>query len=168
MNNSIGTLSTPMQILAFFIILLLILIAYKYYVSTYEEPVPSIPTYTNDKYERPVVNKVRCPPHEFKMYKHSDTEMSHKNEINSSSAKIQTYKVGDNVSADGFEKAVYTPVRQEFAPELEDVYTQSAVTPHLENNTPYIKPNKTDLPVANVPYFLLQDNKPLRLSEKPM
>jgi hypothetical protein len=166
-NNGTVDVSVTMQVFGFFIILLIILIAYKYYVSTYEMPV-SVETTTNDA---KVINKVRCPPKgpdELKMYKHSDAILPHKNELNNSAVKIQMYKEGDDVTADGFEKAVYTPIHQEFAPELEDVYARSIATPHLENNNPYIKANKSDLPIANVPYFLLQDDKPLRLSEKPM
>jgi hypothetical protein len=165
-NNSTVDVSVTMQVFGFFIILLLILLAYKYYVSTYEMPVSV--EITNDA---KVINKVRCPPKgpdELKMYKHSDTTLSHKNELNNSAAKIQMYKEGDDVAADGFEKAVYTPIHQEFAPELEEVYAASIATPHLEKNNPYIKADKSDLPIANVPYFLLQDDKPLRLSEKPM
>ena len=168
-NNNLGDVSVTMQIFGFFIIILMLLIVYKYYVSTYEDPVSSNPINESTTANiQPVINTVRCPPKEFKMYKHDDNPLEHKNKLNNPSAQIQLYKEGDEISAEGFQKSVYTPVSQDFADELEEVYTQSMATPHMVNYVPNAKPNKSDLPIANVPYFLLQDDQPLRLSEKPM
>jgi hypothetical protein len=160
-------ISATVQVFAFFVIILVILVAYKYYVYTYEEPaLPSSQTLLTSNKE-PVINRVRCPPKEFKMYQQDDNPLDHKNNLNNPNAQIKLYQEGDEVSSEGFHKAVITPNHQEFASELEDVYTQSVATPHMSNSTPHVKPNKSDLPIANVPYFLLQNDKPLRLSEKP-
>ena len=59
-----------------------------------------------------------------------------------------------------------------YEPELEEVYnTTLRGTANDPNETIEIydysvKPNKTDLPIANVPLHLLQTDEPLRLSEK--
>ena len=165
-TNSSEDFSVTFQLLGFFILLFILLIIYKYYVSTYEDN-KSMP-YSQVYETKPIVNKVRCPPNELRMYKQDDTPITHKNDINNPNTQIQLYKEGENILVDGFEKAVITHKKQEFASELDEVYQQSMAKNPVNNEYSSVKPNKSDLPIANVPYFLLQEDKPLRLSEKPM
>ena len=156
------------QIGGFAIFLLIVLILYKYYVDNIEQPVKNNTVYSVQETKVTPVpinteNKVRCLP----------VNLEHKNDIHSvNKTQFNMYKDGDVTGSDGFYNEVVKPQQQKFAPELEEIYKEAS---KIHDNTPqqynscHIKANKSDLPIANVPLFLLkEDRQPLRLSEKPI
>jgi len=74
----------------------------------------------------------------------------------------------DNINND--ESKLGNPNRCIFEPELEEIYNTNLKGTHNNNNNEIfdysIKPNKTDLPIANPPMQLLKTDAPLRLSER--
>lgn len=153
-----------MQVIGFALFLFIILILYKLYIDNIEAPVQqstlTVPVVPTSQIQPE--NRVRCPP---------NSQLQNKNDIEATNkTKLNMYKEGNTVSADGFYNEVVKPQSQTFAPELEEVYKEGAKiqVPSFQDNSCNIKPNKSDLPITNVPLFLLkEDNQPLRLSEKP-
>jgi hypothetical protein len=74
----------------------------------------------------------------------------------------------DNINND--DSKLGNPNRCIFEPELEEIYNTNLKGTHNNNNNEIfdysIKPNKTDLPIANPPMQLLKTDAPLRLSER--
>ena len=126
-------------------------------------------------------DKVRCPPFEFKInnmnspkqhinIRQNDNEYHNKNDLNiTNTFKINMYKEGDMVNqADGFHSEVIQARKQEFTPELEYFFNNSEWEDDHVANYEQVKSNKSDLPIVDVPLHLLRDNKPLKLSDKPL
>lgn len=157
--------STIIQIVLFGLFLILCLFFYKYFLVD-QDPRKD--------------DKIRCPPH--LLHKPDsvhvaqnnvvieDKKPHHKNDLNVVHANnFNMYQEGDNIDTYGFQQEVVQPNRQTFSDELEEVYNLSSIQNHPTFQSEIIKPNKSDLPIANIPMYILKDDeKPLRLSEKPI
>jgi len=147
--------SVIINVFGFALFLIIALFCYKYFFINIE--------YTK-KYD-----KVRCPPniaHSYKIINNNELNKAHTDNNN-------IYHINDinniNDNMNGFQSEVIKPKKQIFSQELEDIYTLSSIHDYPKQTNDIIKPNKSDLPIINVPMFILKDNdKPLRLSEKPI
>ena len=164
--------TTSIQVWGFISLLFFILFLYKYYIDTYERPVfnnNSIPTkqYIPNIQVDHSNDRVRCPPEEL-IKKNVEQNLKHKNDIDNVYEKINLY---DNQSIDtyGFENEIgnYKNISKEFTDELDEVYQNDQLPVFQEKAQCSIKAHKSDLPIINVPLYLLEKDKPLRLSERP-
>ena len=163
--------TTSIQVLSFIALTFCILFLYKFYIDTFERSNnininPNYPS-SNTKIDHSH-DKIRCPPEEL-IKKQEPTILKHTNDLNIVNEKINLYD-GQNISTYGFENELGndTTISKEFSPELEEMYEHQPLPQYKNYNTQVIKPNKSDLPIVNVPYYLLKDDQPLRLSERPL
>jgi hypothetical protein len=166
--------STAIQVLAFISLLFFILFVYKYYVNSYERPVLHnvISTNTNQitPYHKDKDIRVRCPPEELiKKAPIQQEDLKHKNDIDNAYEKINLYE-DQNIDTYGFENELGNNkyISKAFDEELEEVYQVEELPKFMEKKQCSIKPHKSDLPIINVPLYLLEKDKPLRLSERPL
>jgi hypothetical protein len=178
MSSKNNNTDATTQILAFILILFLILFLYKYYTTNYTYSY----TYNQEVNTSKPDIRVRCPPKNTlilptKQMNHNDNQddksiYMHKNDLNIVDNKINLY---DNnfVENHGFENELgnNTDIDKSLSTELDNIFIETSLNSSnndgkYANSCSYSKPQKSDLPLANVPYFLLQDDNPLRLSEK--
>lgn len=170
-----------------FIILLALYALYYYYNNpsqTYQnvsakQSVNSHNTYGNTKISgaesKAKANyNITSPPKLTNLYNEENQDIHSKNDIDIiNKSNMLLYKDGYQSTNPTFEtELINTKMSGEFSPDLENVYTQDLVentdTKHDYNEIfDYcVKPNKGDLPIANVPLYALKDsNCPLKLSE---
>lgn len=156
-QHIIEYMNTSFQLLAFIALLFFALVLNKYYniYYTVKEPIKK-PQQT-----------IRCKPETKEVKKHDDTVNVNKNDLNIVNKKFNMYDNTNNITNDGFKNELgeYDKFDKTLTEELSNVYflneAKIVYTDKDEN-----KPDKTDLPIANIPLCLLQNNKPLRLSEK--
>jgi hypothetical protein len=115
-----------------------------------------------------------------KLYDEEPVVFTNKNSIDFDNKNVfNIYKNGDTVKNIGFDEEIIIPYSQEykkhskFEEELEDVYNTDLVESEDPTYDYYeifnysIKPNKSDLPIANVPLCVLNDeSKSLKLSDR--
>jgi len=137
-----------------------------------------------DKNYRPLVkideNKYTKPQTLVKLYNEEPVIFTNKNSIEFDNKNVfNIYKNGDIVNNIGFDEDVIITYSLEskknskFEEDLEDVYNMDLVEsedPNYDYNEIFnysIKPNKSDLPIANVPLCVLKDgSKSLKLSDR--
>lgn len=173
MRNTAGV-----QILGFLTILFFILFLYKYL--TEHDIQSDIP-----QYDAPVMNTMR--PIKAVKQPHTtdsddiidDTINLNANDLQIVNNKFNLYNGNQEIINYGFvnELANKDIINKTFAPELDELYeeTQNMISNKnglneentFHNSCSTSKPQKSDLPIANVPVYLLDKNLPLRLSEKP-
>jgi len=137
-----------------------------------------------DKNYRPFVKideiKYTKPQTLVKLYNEEPVIFTNKNNIDFDNKNVfNIYKNGDIVNNIGFDEDVIIPNSLEskkhskFEEDLEDVYNMDLVEsedPNYDYNEIFnysIKPNKSDLPIANVPLCVLNDgSKSLKLSDR--
>jgi hypothetical protein len=181
MGSKSNQTNSTTQILGFILILFLILFLYKYYTTNFsylykDNQVPNAP-------EQDI--RIRCPPKHTIILptKHEDNNdlddksiLMHENDLNIVDSKFNLYddRIVDN---HGFENELgnNTDIDKSLSVELDSVFIETSLNNNNNNDDnkyahscSHSKPQKSDLPLANVPYFLLQEDKPLRLSEKFM
>tara|TARA_B100000795_G_scaffold264300_1_gene244638 strand:+ start:6694 stop:7251 length:558 start_codon:yes stop_codon:yes gene_type:complete len=168
------------------IIFLILFLALLFYNVTIPEPVKEIENesdYVIPKKEIKISNhdvKVRCPPKLINLYNEDIKQLPNKNDINIiNKSRINLYNNNNLIDNPNFNKEIITQESiktkkdREFDPELEKVYT----TDLAENNNPNIdynqifdysvKPNKSDLPMVNMPACYLKSNsRSFKLSDK--
>jgi hypothetical protein len=179
MSSNSNNRSATTQILGFILILFLILFLYKYYTTNYAY------SYTDNQNlsaSKPDISTVRCPPKNTLILPTKQNKMDddlddksilmHENDLNIVDNKFNLY---DNNIIDnhGFENELgnNTDIDKSLSVELDNVFAETSLNnsnndDKYANSCLHSKPQKSDLPLANVPYFLLQEDKPLRLSEK--
>jgi hypothetical protein len=121
------------------------------------------------------INNNTSPPKLTNLYNEEPQATHSKNDIDIiNKTNMLLYKDGYKSSNPTFEtELINTNMSGEFTHELEQVYTQDLVE-NGDNNYDYneiydysIKPNKGDLPIANVPLYALKDTScSLKLSDK--
>lgn len=161
-------INTSFQIILFIILLFAILLVYRYYVDNYEKDI----TLTQERKE----DKVRCPPNDI-LYDISNTKKTptiikelHKNDLEND-YKINMYENNNKIDTYGFTNELGDDYKEskKFSVELEETYNKSVANPIFDDsNKCQRKQEKSDLPIVNVPYYLLENNTSLRLSEKPL
>jgi hypothetical protein len=161
-------MDTSFQIILFIILLFVILLLYRYYVDSYEKDI----TFTQGRKE----DKVRCPPNDilFDISNKQNTptiiKELHKNDLGNN-YKINMYENNDKIDTYGFANELGEDYKnsKKFSVELEETYNKSVANPIIDDsNKCQRKQEKSDLPIVNVPYYLLENNTSLRLSEKPL
>lgn len=124
--------------------------------------------------------KVRCPPKLVNLYNEDIKHLPNKNDINViNKTKINLYDNNYSVENPNFNKSIITQDSiksskdREFAPELEKVYTTDLaenINPNIDYTQIYdysVKPNKSDLPMVNMPACYLKGNsRSYKLSDK--
>lgn len=144
-----------------------------------EEPVKPKPVYPPVKTDHTDV-KVRCPPKLVNLYDQDIPSMPNKNDLDVINKNtFNMYNSNKDIDNANFNKEIITqdtiktPEQRAFTPELEKIYTTDLVentNPNFDYNQIYnysLKPNKGDLPIANVPLCALKDNhKSFKLSDR--
>lgn len=171
---------STIQVFAFIMILFLILFLYKYFSTNY--------LYTDDL-PKPDI-RVRCPPkntiiqqnlpskqtdisNEHSKSKIEDASiLMHENDLSIINNKFKLYQNTDIIDNPGFENELgnNTHIDKTLSDELNTVYIQTSAQSHIniDSDCSYSKAQKSDLPLANVPVFLLTNEKSLRLSDMPL
>jgi len=144
-----------------------------------EEPVKSKPVSVPPKIDHSDV-KVRCPPKLVNLYQEDIPVMPNKNDLDVINKNtFNMYSSNKDIDNVNFNKEIITqdtiktPEQRVFTPELEKIYTDDLAEntdPNFDYNQIYnysLKPNKGDLPIANVPLCALKDNhKSFKLSDR--
>ena len=144
-----------------------------------EEPVKAKPVPVPAKIDQNDV-KVRCPPKLVNLYEQDIPPMPNKNDLDVINKNtFNMYSSNKYIDNANFNKEIITqdtiktPEQRAFTPELEKIYTTDLAentNPNLDYNQIYnysLKPNKGDLPIANVPLCALKDNhKSFKLSDR--
>jgi hypothetical protein len=124
--------------------------------------------------------KVRCPPKLVNLYQEDIPVMPNKNDLDVINKNtFNMYSSNKDIDNTNFNKEIITqdtiktPEQRVFSPELEQIYTDDLAEntdPNFDYNQIYnysLKPNKGDLPIANVPLCALKDNhKSFKLSDR--
>jgi len=128
----------------------------------------------NNKIELNRVNDV-APPKLVNLYEEDYIVIRNKNDIECTNRdNILLYDDTYKTDNESFDVELMRPYlkKNTFAEDLENVYT-SKISAHNakngENDEIYdysLKPQKSDLPIANIPVYALLDNKSLKLSER--
>jgi len=175
------------------IVFLILAIGYyvKYYYDTYmnNQLLPSNNNIENNikngkyttstlknKIELNRVNDV-APPKLVNLYEEDYIVIRNKNDIECTNRdNILLYDDTYKTDNESFDVELMRPYlkKNTFTEDLENVYTStSKISAHNakngENNEIYdysLKPQKSDLPIANIPVYVLLDNKSLKLSER--
>jgi len=144
-----------------------------------EKPVKPKPVSVPPKIDHSDV-KVRCPPKLVNLYQEDIPPMPNKNNLDVINKNtFNMYSSNKEIDNANFNKEIITqdtiktPEQRAFTPELEKIYTTDLAentNPNLDYNQIYnysLKPNKGDLPIANVPLCALKDNhKSFKLSDR--
>jgi len=144
-----------------------------------EEPVKAKPVSIPVKIDHNNV-KVRCPPKLVNLYNQNIPPMPNKNDLDVINKNtFNMYSSNKDIDNANFNKEIITqdtiktPEQRVFTPELEKIYTHDLAentNPKFDYNQIYnysLKPNKGDLPIANVPLCALKDNhKSFKLSDR--
>lgn len=173
-NNSNSDSTT--QVLAFILILFFILFAYKYFSTNY--------SYSQDHDIRtPDKDKVRCPPNNITKSTDSkpsnitdsneiedETILMHENDLKIIHNKFHLYENTNDIDNPGFENELGNnlDIDKSLSHDLDTVYLETSAQnfEHTDHDTcSYSKEQKSDLPLANVPIFVLTNEKPVRLSD---
>jgi hypothetical protein len=119
-------------------------------------------------------NNTAPPPKLTNLYNEENQVIHSKNDIDIiNKSNMLLYKDEYQSSNPTFEnELINTNMSGQFTPDLEKVYTQDLVE-NKDNTHDYneiydycVKPNKSDLPIANVPLYALKDSGcPLKLSD---
>jgi hypothetical protein len=173
-----------------FVIILAIFILYYYnYLSNIENP-------TNTSFHIPYIGvlfknnikpikkeedeKIRCPQKLTNLYNEEPTILSNKYEIDLVNKNaFNMYNDSNHIDNRGFDEEIIrhnsidSRKLREFDKSLNDVYTMDLVendNPNYDYNEIYdytVKPNKSDLPLVNVPLYALNDGvNSLKLSDR--
>ena len=124
--------------------------------------------------------KVRCPPKLVNLYNQNIPPMPNKNDLDVINKNtFNMYSSNKDIDNANFNKEIITqdtiktPEQRVFTPELEKIYTDDLAentNPKFDYNQIYnysLRPNKGDLPIANVPLCALKDNhKSFKLSDR--
>lgn len=124
--------------------------------------------------------KVRCPPKLVNLYEQNIPPMPNKNDLDVINKNtFNMYSSDKDIDNANFNKeiitqdSIKTPEQRVFTPELEKIYTDDLaenINPDFDYNQIYnysLRPNKGDLPIANVPLCALKDNhKSFKLSDR--
>lgn len=115
--------------------------------------------------------KVRCPPKLTNLYDQDIPKMPNTNNIDIANKNtFNMYSSNKEVDNTNFNKEIITQdtiktaEQRVFSPDLEKIYTTDLAennNPNLDYNQIYnysLRPNKGDLPLANVPLCVLKDN----------
>lgn len=144
-----------------------------------KEPVKPKPVPVPTKIDKNDV-KVRCPPKLVNLYDQDVPPMPNKNDLNViNKDTFNMYSSNKDIDNANFNKEIITqdtiktPEQRVFTPELEKMYTDDLaenINPNFDYNQIYnysLRPNKGDLPIANVPLCVLKDNhKSFKLSDR--
>lgn len=144
-----------------------------------EEPVKAKPVPVPAKIDKDDV-KVRCPPKLINLYDQDIPTMPNTNDIDVINKNtFNMYSSNKEIDNTNFNKEIITQdtiktaEQRVFTPDLEKIYTTDLAennNPNLDYNQIYnysLKPNKGDLPLANVPLCVLKDNhKSFKLSDR--
>lgn len=173
------------EIIWVFFIIILGLYAFYYYKNNHDKV--NYPTYQQTPTHREVdskkiknsdsknVNvKLATPPKLTNLYNEENQVIHSKNDIDIiNKSNMLLYKDEFESSNPTFEsELINTNMTGEFTPDLEKVYTQDLVE-NDDNTHDYneiydycVKPNKSDLPIANIPLYALKDSScSLKLSD---
>lgn len=182
MRNNAG-----IQIMGFLTILFFSLFIYKYYVSYQYPSYPQHP-YQQHQLQHPLQQQLQQQQlqqqqQQLQQKQHQqyikntvidDTINMSPNDLQIVANKFNIYDSSMHIDATGFENELANDVATEgiiidrsFARELNEIYDESTQISTLDTINEISKPQKSDLPIANVPAYLLETNEPLRLSEKP-
>ena len=159
-------INAGLQVIGFIVILFSLLLLYKYFTTTSNNPHPILSTSHLPK-KTPIKHVDVQKTNENKI---DDTINMNANDLQIVNNQFHMYQDDQHIETDGFENELGNDnsVDKAFAPELDELYqelmTSSSDTDELIE---YSKAQKSDLPIANVPVYLLTKNEPLRLSEKP-
>jgi hypothetical protein len=148
-------------------------------VQEIEKPVKPKPVSLPPKIDHSDV-KVRCPPKLVNLYEQDIPPMPNKNDLDVINKNtFNMYSSNKDIDNANFNKEIITqdtiktPEQRVFTPELEKIYTDDLAEntdPNFDYNQIYnysLKPNKGDLPIANVPLCALKDNhKSFKLSDR--
>jgi len=173
-----------------FVIILAIFILYYYnYVSNIENPtntsfhIPNIGVLFKNNI-KPIKKeddvKIRCPQKLTNLYNEEPTILSNKYEIDLVNKNaFNMYTDSNHIDNQGFDEEIIrhnstdSQKLREFDKSLNDVYTMDLVendNPNYDYNEIYdytVKPNKSDLPLVNVPLYALNDGvNSLKLSDR--
>lgn len=124
--------------------------------------------------------KVRCPPKLVNLYDQDIPPMPNKNDLDVINKNtFNMYSSNKDIDNANFNKEIITqdtiktPEQRVFTPELEKIYTDDLaenINPNFDYNQIYnysLRPNKGDLPIANLPLCALKDNhKSFKLSDR--
>lgn len=144
-----------------------------------EEPVKPKPLPVPTKIDKNDV-KVRCPPKLVNLYDQDVPPIPNKNDLDVINKNtFNMYSSNKDINNANFNKEIITqdtiktPEQRVFTPELEKIYTDDLaenINPNFDYNQIYnysLRPNKGDLPIANVPLCVLNDNhKSFKLSDR--
>jgi hypothetical protein len=144
-----------------------------------EEPVKPKPVSVRPKIDHSDV-KVRCPPKLINLYDQDIPTMPNINDLDVINKNtFNMYSSNKDIDNANFNKEIITQdtiktaEQRVFSPDLEKIYTADLAennNPNLDYNQIYnysLKPNKGDLPLANVPLCVLKDNhKSFKLSDR--
>ena len=144
-----------------------------------EEPVKAKPIPVPAKIDKDDI-KVRCPPKLVNLYDQDIPPMPNKNDLDVINKNtFNMYSSNKDIDNVNFNKEIITqdtiktPEQRVFTPELEKIYTDDLaenINPNFDYNQIYnysLRPNKGDLPIANVPLCALKDNhKSFKLSDR--
>jgi len=180
-------LSIVKNILILFIILISISAIYYYTIRIKTKNIKTYFPHDENIFEnnyRPFVKideKKYAKPHTLvKLYDEEPVIFTNKNNIDFDNKNVfNMYKNGDIVNNIGFNEEIIIPSSLEskkhsrFEQDLDEVYTMDLVESEDPTYNYYevfnysIKPNKSDLPIANVPLCALNDeSKSLKLSDR--
>lgn len=157
--------STSLQLLFFIAIIFFALILHKYYIISDNKI-----TNTQLNQIQPE-NKTRCHPSiDNKIDNIDDTININKNDLNIVDQKFNIYNNTQYINNDGFKNELgnFDELYKEPTADLDEFYFSKQFKENPFDVNEMDKADKTDLPIVNVPLHFLINNKPLRLSEKPL
>jgi len=179
--SSTNKSNSTTQVLGFIIFIFFILFAYKYFITNYSFSY----TDSSNVENKPDI-KVRCPPiksNSTTLQKKENNYVSdksivmHKNDLHIVDNRIPLYNEHvDMVDNPGFENELgnNTDIDKTLTSELDQIYLETSKLDQdiydnkYSNSCSYSKPHKSDLPIVNIPAFLLTQEKSVRLSDIPL